>query len=82
MLLDLDRIVITGGLSAQDIIMKKVNKKLLEIPQKVMQSQEVAIMLEMANVDTSDFQIQVKRGELALDANLYGTLYYLLHKFP
>ncbi len=79
MLLDLDSIVITGGLSAQSIIIEMVNQKLLEIPKKVMQDQEVAIMLEMANVDASDFQIQVKKGELALDANLYGALYYLLH---
>lgn len=80
MLLDLDSIVISGGLSTQDIIIEKVNKKLLELPQKVMQSQEVAAILEMANVDTNDFKIQVEKGELAIDANLYGALYYLLHK--
>lgn len=80
MLLDLDSIVITGGLSAQGIIIEMVNNKLLELPQKVMQGQEVAMILEMANVDADDFHIQVKKGGLALDANLYGALYYLLHK--
>ncbi|WMJ87112.1 ROK family protein [Anaerocolumna sp. MB42-C2] len=80
MLLDLDSIVITGGLSAQGIIIENVNKKLLELPQKIMQGQEVARLLKLANVDASDFQIQVKKGELALDANLYGALYFLLNK--
>lgn len=77
MLLDLDAIVITGGLSAQDIIIQTVNRKLQEIPRKAMQG-EVAAILEMASVDTNDFQVQVKKGELALDANLYGALYHLL----
>lgn len=79
MLLDLDGIVVTGGLSAQDIIIEMINRKLKEIPQEVMQG-EVAAALEMAAVDMNDFQVQVKKGELALDANVYGALYYLLHK--
>jgi predicted NBD/HSP70 family sugar kinase len=80
MLLDLDSIVITGGLSEQGIILEMVNRKLLELPKKIMEGEEVAVMLEMASVDTGDFQIQAKKGELALDANLYGVLYYLLRK--
>lgn len=80
MLLDLDDVVITGGLSAQDIIIEKINHKLLELPKRAMQEQTVAIMLDLAAVDPNDFQIQVKKGVLALDANLYGALYHLLHK--
>ncbi len=79
MLLDLDGIVVTGGLSAQDIIIEMINRKLQEIPRKVMQGQPAAI-LEMAAFDLKDFQVQVKKGELALDANVYGALYYLLHR--
>lgn len=79
LLLDLDCTVVTGGLSARDILMKTIERKLQEIPVKIFQG-EIAGFLEMASVDKKDFQISVNRGELALDANIYGALYYMLNK--
>lgn len=80
LLLDLDDIIITGGLSDQNIIIEMINRKLQELPQKAMSGQSVEVMLDLAAVDTKDFQLQVKKGKLALDANLYGALYHLLHQ--
>jgi predicted NBD/HSP70 family sugar kinase len=79
LLLDPDQVVLTGGLSARDILIDLINRKLCEIPVRIMQGQ-VAELLEMVAADASDFDIQVKRGALALDSNIYGALYHLLHK--
>lgn len=79
LLLDLDCTVITGGLSAQDVLVKTIERKLQEIPEKIFQGQ-IKDFLEMASVDKDDFRVSVKKGSLALDANIYGALYYLLHK--
>jgi predicted NBD/HSP70 family sugar kinase len=79
LLLDLDCTVVTGGLTSQDILMKTIERKLQEIPEKIFQGQ-VASFLEMASVDRNDFQVSVKKGELALDANIYGALYYMVNK--
>ncbi|MDF2485444.1 MAG: hypothetical protein K0R46_1612 [Herbinix sp.] len=79
LLLDLDHIVVTGGLSSRDIVMETINRKLTEIPEKALLGQ-AAGLLEMVAADKSDFLIQAKKGSLALDANIYGALYYLLTK--
>lgn len=79
LLLDPDRIVITGGLSAQEILMKGINHKLREIPAKALQGQ-VAGLLEMVAADPDDFLLEAKQGALALDSNVYGALYHLLNK--
>jgi predicted NBD/HSP70 family sugar kinase len=77
LLLDLDRVVITGGLSREDALVEGINRKLLEIPRRGFGGPNAAL-LEQAVVDRNDFIIQMVRGELALDANLYGALYYLI----
>lgn len=77
LLLDLDAVVVTGGLSSRELLMNTIRRKLEEIPENIFQGQ-VAGFLEMASVDEKDFRVSVKKGELALDANLYGALYYLL----
>ena len=79
LLLDLDQVVITGGLSARTVLIDLINLKLREIPAKAMQGQ-VADLLEMVAADSNDFLIQVSKGALALDSNIYGALYHLLHK--
>ncbi len=79
LLLDPDRVIITGGLSTQNILMENINRKLQELPAKAIQGQ-VAGLLEMVAADSSDFFIQATQGSFALDSNLYGALYQLLNK--
>lgn len=79
LLLDLDRVVVTGGLSDRDILIDSINRKLQQLPQRAMQDESVRVLLEMAAVDVKDFEVQVIKGELALDANVYGALYHLLY---
>lgn len=79
LLLDLDCTVITGGLSEQPLLMDTIHRKLQEIPVRIMQGQ-VASFLDMVSLDREDFQVNLKQGSLALDANLYGALYHLLYR--
>ncbi len=78
-LLDLDRVIITGGLSTRELIINQINQKLTQIPSKLMQG-SVSELLKMVAADQDDFLIQATQGTLALDANLYGALYHLLNK--
>jgi hypothetical protein len=55
------------------------NRKLKEIPETVFLGQ-TGNFFDMVSGDKSDYIIPVKKGGLSLDANLYGALYYLLHK--
>jgi predicted NBD/HSP70 family sugar kinase len=77
MLLDLDRVIVSGGLSARDEIITGINQKLMDIPVRVFAGIGDGI-LDRILLDKRDIQIQVKKGELGLDANLYGALYYML----
>lgn len=77
MLLDLECIIITGGLSSQNAVIEGINRKLKEIPGKLMQG-EVAALLAAASVDMKDYDIRTVRGQLGADANLYGALYNLM----
>lgn len=76
LLLDPDRIVITGGLTGQSILADTINRKLQEIPQKALQGQ-VAGLMDMVSADPADFFLRVTRGSLTLDANVYGALYHI-----
>ncbi len=75
MLLDLDCIVVTGGLAKQDRIIEGINRHLKNIPEKIMSN---PIMLQMVLFDRNDFDIKVKKGQLTSDANLYGALYHAM----
>lgn len=79
LLLNPDQVVITGGLSERGVLIGLINKKLREIPAKAMQGQ-VADLLAMVAADSNDFLIQVSKGALALDSNIYGALYHLILK--
>ncbi len=79
LLLDLDCTIVTGGLSEQPMLIKTIDLKLKEIPEKMLQGQTASI-LEMAAFDRKDFQVTLTKGSLALDANIYGALYYMLNK--
>jgi predicted NBD/HSP70 family sugar kinase len=77
MLLDLDRVVISGGLSERDEIINGINENLKDIPARAFAEVDDNF-LNMLLTDESDLRVQVKKGELARDANLYGALYYML----
>ncbi len=78
LLLDLDCTVITGGLSAQPLLMDTIRHKLQAIPNHLLEGPVVGF-LDRLSLDQRDFDVNLKQGSLALDANLYGALYYLLH---
>ena len=78
-LLDVDCTVVTGGLTGQKLLMDTLHRKLKEIPEKTLTGQ-TKILLDMAAGDLNDFNIPLKTGLLAADANLYGALYQLLQK--
>ncbi len=80
MLLDLDCIVVTGGLAARDAIIDGINESLQTMLGGFDADPATKMLLSMANVDMNDFNISVTKGELLLDANLYGALYNLLDK--
>ena len=79
LLLDLDRTVVTGGLSEQPVLMNTIRRKLKEIPDKLLHGPAEGF-LDTVAFDARDFQVEVTQGKLALDANLYGALYYLLNE--
>lgn len=78
LLLDLDCTVVTGGLSEQPLLMNTIRCKLQDIPLRIMQGQ-FSSFLDMVSMDHEDFQVKLKQGSLALDANVYGALYHLLN---
>jgi hypothetical protein len=59
--------------------METIRRKLEDIPVRIMQGQ-FSSFLDMVSVDHEDFQVNLKQGTLALDANVYGALYHLLHR--
>ena len=75
MLLDPDVVVVTGGLSARDEVVEGINKSLANVVGSFGTDPQVGMLLSMAGVDMSDFTLSVKKGELSLDANLYGAFY-------
>lgn len=78
LLLDLDCTVITGGLSEQPVLMDTIRRKLQDIPKHLLQG-EASSFLDLVSLDPKDFEVNLKQGSLALDANVYGALYYLQH---
>jgi predicted NBD/HSP70 family sugar kinase len=77
MLLDLDCVVISGGLSERDEVINGINEKLADIPARAFTGMDGGF-LNMVLTDETDTRVRVKKGELARDANLYGALYYML----
>ena len=75
MLLNIDHIVITGGLAEQDLVIDGVNKKLAEISDNYLNGQLGQIISQML-MDPKDVTLQVKKGRLTRDANLYGAFYH------
>lgn len=79
MLLDLDRIVVTGGLAKRMEIMQGINEELAHIREDAIQLNSGPRMASTL-FDPIDCTVQVVRGELTADANFYGILYHSLNQ--
>lgn len=77
-LLDLDAVVLTGGLSRQDSVIEGVQTALDRISETSLTFQGQDLRQFGVLLEPEDFHIHVTRGRLALDANLYGALYRLV----
>lgn len=74
LLLDLDRVILTGGLAERDILIREVNQRLLEMVDQIAANP----ILSGGRVlyDETDVRVRVVKGELGADANLYGAFEY------
>ncbi len=80
LLIDPERIVVTGGLCEQPKLIQGIQDALKEIAEKSMFYQGMDLrVFEGIGFAPEDFSITITKGELALDANLYGALYLATH---
>ena len=77
MLLDLNCVVLTGGLAAQKSLVEGVRRNLKTIAARALTLNGLDISALGIPIDYKDFDIELRGGELNLDANLYGALYHL-----
>ncbi|MGN0477798.1 MAG: ROK family protein [Hominenteromicrobium sp.] len=77
LLLDLDCVVLTGGLAAQKSLIQGVERNLKTIAQRALTLEGLDISALGVAIDYGDFNVKLRAGELNLDANLYGALYHL-----
>lgn len=80
LLLDLDCIVLTGGLAAQPLLVEGVRRSLKEIAARAFTMDGLDPAKVGIRIDPADFNVHLIRGELMQDANLHGALYHLLHR--
>ena len=81
LLLDPDKVVITGGLAEREVLIEGVQKALKTIAKKSLTIMGIDLSKNgFAFVDVEDLNVQCVKGELCLDANLYGALYCVLHE--
>lgn len=76
-LMDLDCVVLTGGLAAQKRIVEGVRRNLKTIAEHLLTMDGMDLSALGVAIDLDDFKIDLRAGELNLDANLYGALYHL-----
>lgn len=77
LLLDLDCVVLTGGLAAQKSLIEGVQRNLKSIAARALTVEGIDISALGITIDYQDFDVRLRAGELTLDANLYGALYHL-----
>ncbi len=63
----------------QPALMENIHHKLRKITEQF-DLDQFSSFLDMIALDSKDFDVNLKQGSLALDANHYGALFYLLHK--
>lgn len=78
-LLDLDCVVLTGGLASQKMVVEGVRRQLEEIASKAFVLEGMDLSSLGIKLDLEDFAVDLRPGRLCLDANLYGALYRHLH---
>jgi len=80
-LLDLDCLVITGGLAQQSILIEGIRRNIRDISGKIPHMEGLDIDRKDADVgaDEKDFDFDIRQGKLTADANLYGALYAFLN---
>lgn len=77
MLLDLERVVVTGSITSQPSVLQGINGKLREMAESY-RAQITRVPGAEDLFDFGDCTVQAVQGALTADANLYGTLYQVL----
>lgn len=81
LLLDPDKVIITGGLAERQVLIDGIQEALRKIAKKCLIFKGIDLSKKAASIiDVSDLKIECVKGELCLDANLYGALYCLLNE--
>lgn len=74
LLLDPDCVVVTGGLARQPSLITGIRQCLAEIQGKCLDFPGIDLTQIGVKVEKEDFAVDLRAGELCLDANLYGAL--------
>lgn len=81
LLLDPDKVIITGGLAERQVLIDGIQEALRKIAKKCLIVMGIDLSEKAGDlIDARDLQVECVKGELCLDANLYGALYCLLHE--
>ena len=81
LLLDPDKVIITGGLAERDILIEGIQNALNKIAKKALIYKGFDLTKnDFAFIDVNDLKVECVKGELCLDANLYGALYCVLNE--
>lgn len=76
LMLDPDMVIVTGGLAEQPILIQKIHEAMPKVLQGGMSFKGFDLsQMSGVGMDMSDFMVDFVKGELCLDANLYGALY-------
>lgn len=74
LLLDPDCVVVTGGLVRQPSLIAGIRQSLEEIQERCLDYPGIDLAQIGVKVEKEDFAVDLRAGELCLDANLYGAL--------
>lgn len=74
LLLDPDCVVVTGGLARQPALIAGIRQSLGEIQEGCLDFPGIDLTQIGVAVEKDDFAVDLRAGELCLDANLYGAL--------
>ena len=81
LLLNPDMVVITGGLAERKVLIDGIQNALQTITKKSLIFMGMDLSKNaFAFIDLNDLKVPCVKGELCLDANLYGALYCVLHE--
>ena len=79
LLLDPDKVIITGGLAQRQVLIEGIREALRKIADRCMIFKGIDLRKNgLVHIDTADLEVDCTQGALCLDANLYGALYCVL----